>query len=149
MSSYHPYKHEESSRTPPAPSGTKSNKASKRISAIRFVLAATEHLELELAKLEARRHALEDALAIAHAAESDEPHHLLVPQGDEDDEDEKEQGSVTPNPEPQMKTEDEVENLANTIGTLYVGSEGAVRFFGPSGGSEVRYLSLDDEFKAD
>ncbi|KAK1227718.1 hypothetical protein PQX77_009269 [Marasmius sp. AFHP31] len=111
----------------------------------KFVLAATEHLELELAKLEARRHALEDALAIAHAAESDEPHHLLLPQGDEHDVDENEQGSVTPNPEPQSKTEDEIENLANTIGTLYVGSEGAVRFFGPSGGSESLLLRSSEQ----
>ncbi|KAL0575347.1 hypothetical protein V5O48_006626 [Marasmius crinis-equi] len=103
----------------------------------RFVLAATEHLEVELAKLEARRHALEDALAIAHAAESDEPHPLLTSR----DGDDKDEGSPTPPLEKPVKTEDEeVSNLAETIGTLYVGRGGAVRFFGPSGGSESLLL---------
>ncbi|KAK7028823.1 hypothetical protein VNI00_014836 [Paramarasmius palmivorus] len=120
----------------------------------RFVLAATEHLELELAKLEARQYALEDALAIAQAAVTDEPHPLLATKeareeaekaGEECNKD-----SETPPigrsqvSTPDIKIEDTSEEQGpkppDALGTLYIARGGVARFFGPSGGSESLLL---------
>ena len=80
--------------------------------------------------------ALEDAIAIAQNAESDEPHPLLqqrfrpsddagVQLDDEDDE-----------PEDQQDPGEEA--LADSFGTLHIDPhEKTIRFYGPSGGVEV------------
>lgn len=98
------------------------------------MLQATQHLVGEKSKLEVRMHALEDALAIAHATTSDgtRPHPLL--ENAESDHDEEEQPalkSVVDDPnEPRSQ-------LADALGTLYIEKDGGSRFFGPSGGAEV------------
>lgn len=82
--------------------------------------------------------ALEDALAIAQANEGDEPHPLLreplkfeyeSPPLEPDDEDENTEGSeATP-----------LEALADSFGTLHIDQkEKTLRFYGPTGGVEVR-----------
>ncbi|KAK0484537.1 hypothetical protein IW261DRAFT_1457256 [Armillaria novae-zelandiae] len=100
----------------------------------RFVLAATEHLQSTLKKLEDRMHSLEDAIAIVYGAESDSPHPLLVKCKDEEVEEEP----------PNLKsTKEEAEEkdgdspaLLDALGTLYIDNDGWNRFFGPSGGAE-------------
>lgn len=75
--------------------------------------------------------ALEDALAIAQAAESTQPHPLLM---------------IEPEPDIEIDinvTEDDevaaADSLAGTFGTLHIDEkERTERFFGASGGSEVR-----------
>ncbi|KAK7461100.1 hypothetical protein VKT23_009029 [Stygiomarasmius scandens] len=97
----------------------------------RFVLAATEHLQGKLARLEARMHALEDALAIAQAEESNESHPLLA----------SDEHKVKEEPVMQTVPEDadgeEPSALADALGTLYIDRGGFSRFFGPSGSSET------------
>lgn len=81
--------------------------------------------------LEARKHSLEDALAIIQATTSDRVHPLLSTseEGDEDDE---------PRLKPIAESQSEASlGLADALGTLYMDGHGASRFFGPSGGSEV------------
>uniref|UniRef100_A0A0W0FW73 Zn(2)-C6 fungal-type domain-containing protein n=1 Tax=Moniliophthora roreri TaxID=221103 RepID=A0A0W0FW73_MONRR len=117
----------------------------------RFVLAATEHLELELAKLEARRHALEDALAIEQAAVSDQPHPLLELEFQDEDKKDLDElpGERTQSNTPEIKTEDASEepasNPSDALGTLYIARGGVARFFGPSGGSESLLLGTNQE----
>lgn len=90
-----------------------------------FVLAATDHLHQKIAKLEARIHSLEDAIAIVH--DSNDPHPLLKSVGlDAEDEE-----------EPMLKpVAEEPTALVDALGTLHLDG-GSARFFGPSGGSEV------------
>ncbi|KAF5352033.1 hypothetical protein D9758_009454 [Tetrapyrgos nigripes] len=93
-------------------------------------MAATEHLQGKLARLEAQMHALEDALAIAQAEQSTEPHPLLVSQEDNVKEAGLDLKAIT-----EDITEDS-STLADALGTLYIDKGGVSRFFGPSGGSE-------------
>jgi hypothetical protein len=92
-----------------------------------FVLAATDHLRQKIIKLEARIHSLEDAIVIAH--DSNEPHPLLASVGTEEEE---EQSMLKPAVE-----ESEPSTLIDALGTLHLDDQGAARFFGPYGGSEV------------
>lgn len=77
---------------------------------------------------------LEDALAILHAKSSNEPHpllrdDLLSANTEHDDEDmvETEPTPVKPPPD-----------IIDAFGTLSVSEHGVSRFFGPTGGAEVR-----------
>ena len=89
-------------------------------------------------------HALEDALAIAQASESDEPHPLLQqPFKIEDDiglefeEDEEDEDETTAQ-EPSLQA------LAESFGTLHIDQrEKTIRFYGPSGGVEVSHRLSD------
>jgi hypothetical protein len=100
--------------------------------AIRFVLAATEHLHNRIAKLSTRIRTLEDALAELQAQHSTEPHPLLcydIPnvtvEGDEDP-----LADDSGNPVSNL-------DLINALGTLSISDHGISHFFGPTGGSEV------------
>ncbi|KAJ6463916.1 hypothetical protein C8R45DRAFT_503300 [Mycena sanguinolenta] len=108
----------------------------------RFVLAATDHLHQKLVRMEARMHALEDALAILHTADSDKPHPLLSSY-DEDDEDEESTlklKAVSEEPSEPSQPSQEAEALVDALGSLHIDGEGASRFFGPSGGAESLLL---------
>lgn len=85
--------------------------------------------------MEARMHALEDALAIAQSGESSQPHPLLTVPFEDEVEDE-------PSLLQPMNSE-ETTQASNQFGMLHMDpvDYGSARFFGPSGGSEVRPLS--------
>ncbi|KDQ50937.1 hypothetical protein JAAARDRAFT_543076 [Jaapia argillacea MUCL 33604] len=91
----------------------------------RYVNSAEDHLRRRMAKLEERMHSLEDALAIIQTTQSIQPHPLLVKPFKSEDK------TIT-------TTRDEVADLADSLGTLYVAeqSDGDHRFYGPTGGSE-------------
>ena len=101
---------------------------------IRFVLAATEHLHKRIAKISERVRQLEDALASLQAKHSNEPHPLLrddllsvnAIQDDEDTGKAEDSGPAHP-PE-----------IMDAFGTLSISDHGVSRFFGPTGGPEVR-----------
>ncbi|THU97620.1 hypothetical protein K435DRAFT_819108 [Dendrothele bispora CBS 962.96] len=92
----------------------------------RFVLAATEHLQGKMAKLEARMHALEDALAIAQTEESDVPHPLLLSGKEVKEEPVAALQTVTEDADAEAEG---ASNLADALGTLYIDKEGFSRFF--------------------
>lgn len=96
----------------------------------RFVLAATEHLHRRIAGLSGRIRQLEDALA----ALSPDPHPLLhadlLMQDDRDDD-----MGVGMGEDPQSAVQPDV---IDAFGTLSISDHGISRFFGPTGGSEVR-----------
>lgn len=98
---------------------------------LRFVLAAEDHLRRKMSKLEERMHALEDALAIVQTNESKHPHPLLAQSFLLDDDDD-------------LLEEEDTKNffttsgLTDAFGALHVENT-SQRFFGPSGGSEVRF----------
>ncbi|KAK7683831.1 hypothetical protein QCA50_013207 [Cerrena zonata] len=96
----------------------------------RHLNSATDHLKKKMSKMEERIRALEDALAIAQAQESDKPHLLLsTPWKDDEDEDD--------TIEPHEPTVPGLEDLMGTLGTLHIDEKGkTVQFFGPSGGTE-------------
>ncbi|KAJ3551352.1 hypothetical protein NM688_g4752 [Phlebia brevispora] len=103
----------------------------------KFVSKSKEHLERKLAKMEERMRNLEDALAIAQAAETNERHPLLaVPWRIDDDEDER-----------QPSEQDDKESLdshalVESFGTLHVDERHrTVRFFGPAGEAEAKLAS--------
>lgn len=109
-----------------------------------FVLAATEHLHNRIGKLNSRIRQLEDALHALQSKHSLDPHPLLhkdllfkdEPEfQDEHEAKEKEadveQDAVVPTGE-----------IVNAFGTLSVSDNGVTRFFGPTGGSEVRSVVI-------
>ncbi|TRM67025.1 hypothetical protein BD626DRAFT_396566 [Schizophyllum amplum] len=108
----------------------------------RFVLAATDHLETRRATMEARMHALEDALAILHSTQSDHTHPLLQ-EAFEDD-------AFEPSPEDIAAEQEatgtprieEAQQPTRSVGALHMDELGSSRFYGPSGGSEVRNLNV-------
>ncbi|KAF9476036.1 hypothetical protein BDN70DRAFT_812955 [Pholiota conissans] len=105
----------------------------------RFVLAATDHLRHKMTRLEARMRSLEDALAIVQSSESDRPHPLLS-MGAQMEEDEE-----APPFKAVSEEEEDVQSqipLREEMGTLWLDGQGGSRFFGPSGGSEVRQSHL-------
>ncbi|KZP29231.1 hypothetical protein FIBSPDRAFT_727667 [Athelia psychrophila] len=104
----------------------------------RFVLAAEDHLRRKMTKMEERMHALEDALAIVQAQSPEADAHplLKVPFSPDEDEDGAKRASY------EGDDADGVGGLANAFGSLHMDSDhGASRFFGPSGGSEVREIA--------
>ncbi|KAI0080409.1 hypothetical protein K474DRAFT_1704716 [Panus rudis PR-1116 ss-1] len=80
--------------------------------------------------MEERMRALEDALVIAQAQESDEPHPLLAtPWKLDEDESAKDSGEAD--------MEGKVEDMADILGALHIdGKERSNKFFGPTGGVE-------------
>ncbi|KAJ7216633.1 hypothetical protein GGX14DRAFT_518292 [Mycena pura] len=113
----------------------------------RFVLAATDHLHQKLARMEARMHALEDALAILNDTESEKPHPLLLSPEDLDEDDPPGDDQSTLNLKPVSeeappKLSEEAPTLVDALGSLHIDGEGGSRFFGPSGGAEGRDISL-------
>ncbi|KAH9951097.1 fungal-specific transcription factor domain-containing protein [Amylocystis lapponica] len=102
----------------------------------RFVLAATEHLHRRVAKMNDRMRQLEDALAIAHARYSDEPHPLLT-----DDQESTPASQDDMSPFPELASSISPETI-DAFGTLSVSDHGVSRFFGPTGGTE--YLLFSD-----
>ena len=105
----------------------------------RFVLAATDHLRGKITRLEARLHSLEDALAIMQVTYSEQPHPLLETpfSFDEDEPQQAERGPSEPH-------EENAAVAPEPLGALHLneGIDGASRFFGPSGGSEVRFTTM-------
>ncbi|KAJ7253061.1 hypothetical protein B0H12DRAFT_1017793 [Mycena haematopus] len=102
----------------------------------RFVLAATDHLHQKLARMEARMHALEDALAILHPTDSDKPHPLLCSRDIEDDDDLLEEESTLKLKAVFEEPSQEAAAHVEALGSLHIDGEGGSRFFGPSGGAE-------------
>ncbi|KAF6750634.1 fungal-specific transcription factor domain-containing protein [Ephemerocybe angulata] len=109
----------------------------------RFVLAATEHLHKRISKLSNRVRQLEDALATLQAKHSSEPHPLLHA-----DLISASQPSNEWNEDVTMDVGDDYDEPAgdkeviDAFGTLSISQHGVSRFFGPTGGSEVRAPSL-------
>ena len=109
----------------------------------RFVSAARNHLKRKILKLEERMHALEDALAIAQSSESDKTHPLLQQPLTfvDDDLDFEEEDEDTDEEKPQAVS---VEALVDSFGTLHIDQgKKTLRFYGPSGGAEVRLRLFD------
>ena len=116
-----------------------------------FVLAATEHLHRKISTLSDRVRELEDALSTLQAKHSTEPHPLLAAEliSSEDkhnpDEDSRMQDE-TMGGEPSRKgvngqasgSGSNAGEIIDTFGTLSISQHGVSRFFGPTGGSEVR-----------
>lgn len=96
------------------------------------MLAATDHLRHKLRKMEARMRSLEDALSIAHGSESDQPHPLLSSQIEPEEDEGPKLRAVNEEPPTTPLSP------SQSLGTLWMDSQGGSRFFGPSGGSEVR-----------
>lgn len=102
-----------------------------------FVGKSKEHLERRVSKLTDRMRALEDALAIAQATESSEPHPLLAQPWRFDDDDTGHNKSGTEDSTDEGETAYDI--LLNSFGRLHINEqERSVRFFGPAGGAEVR-----------
>lgn len=104
------------------------------ITFVRFVLAATEHLHKRIAKISERVRRLEDALASLQAKHSNEPHpllrdDLLSVNATHDDEDAGKGEDSAPSHPPE---------IMDAFGTLSISDHGVSRFFGPTGGPEVR-----------
>ncbi|KAI0088250.1 hypothetical protein BDY19DRAFT_891233 [Irpex rosettiformis] len=98
----------------------------------RFVSQATEHLQRQIGRMAERMRALEDALAISQAAESSQPHPLLVAESEQDVEIDvnmtMEEGDISSS-----------DSITESFGTLHINDkERTVQYFGTSGGSEVR-----------
>jgi hypothetical protein len=97
-------------------------------------LAATEHLHRRIAKLSGRIRQLEDALVVVQSRNSSDPHpllheDLLLSIDENDDEpimDESSGGS------------DPSSDVIAALGKLSISDHGISRFFGPTGGLEVR-----------
>ncbi|KIK68330.1 hypothetical protein GYMLUDRAFT_214882 [Collybiopsis luxurians FD-317 M1] len=106
----------------------------------RFVLAATDHLQRKLVRFEARMHALEDALAIAHITYNLEPNPLLSHRDEDDNADAQ---ALKPIPEQSEKEISTV--LSDGSGSLHVSESGINRFFGPSGAPESLLLDTDPQ----
>lgn len=98
----------------------------------RFVLAATEHLHQRIAKMGERIWQLEDALAILQARNFNNPHPLLINDQADLDTDRDEMPALEreyiSSPEP-----------VDASGMLSISAHGSSTFFGPTGGTEVRY----------
>lgn len=97
------------------------------------MLAATEHLHRRIAKMSERVHQLEDALAILQAKSTNEPHPLLsnghgkAAAIEDEDDDMLELGASGSS-----------KDMVAAFGLLSMSDRGASRFFGPTGGTEVR-----------
>jgi len=118
----------------------------------RFVLAATEHLHHRIAGLSGRIRQLEDALAALQSQHSSEPHPLLHEDLIMDDEKEDYHfGTWDDSTLPFIgggcgvdgcSPKGSLPEVVDAIGTLSISENGISRFFGPTGGSEVRRASF-------
>ncbi|KAL6309381.1 fungal-specific transcription factor domain-containing protein [Sparassis latifolia] len=104
----------------------------------RFVLAATEHLHQRIAKMNERIRQLEDALAIAHAKYSNEPHPLLTGDKATASAEQEEDLPISQN------VPTNIRDAIDAFGTLSVSDHGVSRFFGPTGGAEY-LLTVDSD----
>ena len=103
------------------------------------MLAATEHLHRRITKISTRVRELEDALAALQAEHSNEPHPLLrddLLSANILDEEDPTSGDLTAGP-PSME-----QKIMDGFGTLSISDHGVSRFFGPTGGPEVRVQSM-------
>lgn len=98
------------------------------IVSIRFVLAATDHLQQKFTRVANRVRQLESAIACLHSKET---HPLLVNNEYEDN-----SGSSTPDPRRQSPAKRVIE-MQDAHGTLSIADDGHERFLGPSGGTEL------------
>ncbi|KIK95062.1 hypothetical protein PAXRUDRAFT_827363 [Paxillus rubicundulus Ve08.2h10] len=119
----------------------------------RFVLAATEHLHLRIAKMNERIRLLEDALGELQSQCSTEPHPLLHNDSlgvNPKDDEASTPGDLTG---PQSLPAE----ILSSFGTLSITDNGTARFFGPTGGSECLLMAdkilprqeIDSDFQRD
>lgn len=98
------------------------------------MLAATEHLHRRIATLSGRIRQLEDALAALQLKHSNEPHPLLHEDLIHTDDHDDLGGIIEEN-----LGNDPPGEVIDAFGTLSISDHGISRFFGPTGGSEVRF----------
>lgn len=126
-----------------------------------FVLAATEHLHRKISTLGDRVRQLEDALSTLQAQHSSEPHPLLAdglvspeerPGEDEDTKMRDETGGGESSKKGGVgqasSSGSNAGEVIDAFGTLSIAQHGVARFFGPTGGSEVR-VTISTPFPAD
>ncbi|KAI5992271.1 fungal-specific transcription factor domain-containing protein [Pisolithus orientalis] len=104
----------------------------------RFVLAATEHLHRQIAKMSERIRQLEDALGELQARHSKELHPLLRPDllgASQHDDDLGLSSAADP------AVVERAPELVEALGTLSISDSGAPRFFGATGGSHCLLMS--------
>ncbi|KAF7292903.1 Fungal-trans domain-containing protein [Mycena indigotica] len=104
----------------------------------RFVLAATDHLRHKLSRMQERKTALEDALAILHSSNSNKPHPLLAALDTDDEsaeDDDVPESTLHLRPVPEDDS-----SLVESLGSLHIDQDGGSRFFGPAGGAESLLL---------
>ncbi|EPQ56096.1 hypothetical protein GLOTRDRAFT_39622, partial [Gloeophyllum trabeum ATCC 11539] len=99
----------------------------------RSVIEATGHLYSQIKRLTTRNRELEEALASLQAKFSSEPHPLLQRDGPSSLASHSTSESTSVEDDPG----DFAPELANSFGTLSISENGASRFIGPTGGSEV------------
>ncbi|KAI6010429.1 hypothetical protein BKA83DRAFT_4403404 [Pisolithus microcarpus] len=98
----------------------------------RFVLAATEHLHLRMAKMSERIRQLEGALSELQVQHSTEPHPLLGPDLSEASQPD---DGIDPSSAGGSAVAEHTSELVESLGTLSISDTGVSRFFGPTGGS--------------
>lgn len=96
----------------------------------RSPLLVTEQLHRKIFEMGQRIRQLEDALAILQSNVSTEPHPLLA--------DQKLTINHKPSPSESGSFEDGLSEMLDGLGTLTIGNSGEAKYFGASGGSEVR-----------
>lgn len=96
----------------------------------RFVLAATDHLHRRIAKMSERIRQLEDGLSITQSRITTEQHPLLR--------DELLSLKVDKAEDMPLEGDEEQVDVIDAFGTLSITNRGTSRFFGASGGTEVR-----------
>lgn len=104
----------------------------------RYVLSDTTQLRAKMMEMEQRIRELEDALAILQSTISSEPHPLLR--------DELLTIKFPPDrgtPLDKEEFRDRTSDIIDALGILTVGDQG-VRYYGPSAGTEVRPLPMED-----
>ncbi|KAI5992554.1 fungal-specific transcription factor domain-containing protein [Pisolithus marmoratus] len=105
----------------------------------RVVLAATEHLHHQLAKMRERIRQLEEALSELQAKHSTEPHPLLQPDLFESSQRDDGAGPLSAE---DVAVEEHTPELVEALGTLSISDGGTSRFFGPTGGSHCLLMSF-------
>lgn len=112
-------------------------KSEQGIPIFSFVGVAEDYLRRKAAKLEERMRSLEDALAIVQINTSTEQHPLLTKKWTIEDANDENDGDNT-------STTAEY-GVIDALGSLHLDGDlqsGVTRFFGPSGGAEVRTRHL-------
>lgn len=103
--------------------------------AIRFIFTDPETVQQKISQMAQRIRQLEDALALLQSSVSSEKHPLL-----RDD-----LLSIKLRSEPeQLEAEDTITETLDAFGTLAIGDSGESKYFGRSGGSEVRGMPPND-----
>lgn len=99
----------------------------------RFILADTEQLHRKISEMSERIRQLEDTVAIFQAGVSNERHPLL-----RDDLLTIKFGPEVRRTVDEEHTRETLSQAIDALGTLTIGSHGETKYFGRSGGSEVR-----------